>query len=114
MHFRALLTFVNVAVFVVAIVVLEAFPAYAGYALYGFIGWMIASLLLFYSPWARPRPSSGAGSGTGLSVSPDSPLPSGAPPSSAAPLGFCIYCAAPIDPGAARCPTCGHALPHSG
>jgi hypothetical protein len=114
MHFRALLTFVNLAVFVAAIVVLEAFPAYGDYALYGFIAWMVASLALFYSPWARARATASRGPAPGVTVSADAPLPSGGASAPSAPLGFCIYCAAPIEPSAARCPSCGHALPHLG
>ncbi len=111
MQFRAWLTIVNLAAFVVAILVLELLPAYAPIAFYGLVGWMIVSLVLLYRPGAgRPVPT--AGTGPNATVSPDAPLASTSAPAHASAFGFCIYCAAPIEPGTARCPSCKHVLPH--
>jgi hypothetical protein len=110
MQFRTVLTLVNLAAFVAAIIVLELLPQYAAIAFYGLVAWMLASLALLYRPGAgrpvgTPNPSPGAGSS-------DVPLASTSAPQHASALGFCIYCAAPVEPGTARCPACGHVLPH--
>jgi hypothetical protein len=110
MQFRTVLTLVNLAAFVVAILVLELLPQYASIAFYGLVGWMVVSLVLLYRP-GTPRTIGGNASG-GATLSADAPLASTSTPQHASALGFCIYCAAPIEPGTARCPSCGHVLPH--
>jgi len=110
MQFRTVLTLVNLSAFVAAILVLELFPQYAALAFYGLVAWMVVSLVLLYRPGA-PRTIGGAPSG-GPTLSSDVPLASSATPQHASALGFCIYCAAPIEPGTSRCPSCGHVLPH--
>jgi hypothetical protein len=93
-----------------AVGVLLAYPQYAGIAFYILLGWMFASLALIYSPWANRRIGSGANAGIG--VSPDVPLAPSAGHEHASSIGFCMYCAAPVEPGTARCPACGRSLPH--
>jgi hypothetical protein len=109
MQFRTVLTLVNLSAFIAAILVLELLPQYAAIAFYGLVAWMVVSLVLLYRPGAS-RPI-GGGPSHGPTVSPDAPLASSTTPSSGAPIGFCIYCAAPIEPGTSRCPSCGHVLP---
>ena len=107
---RTLLTTVNFATIAAAVGVLLAFPQYAGIAFYVLLGWMFGSLALIYSPWANRRLRSGATSG--LRVSPDAPLSASAGHEHASSIGFCMYCATPVEPGTARCPACGRTLPH--
>jgi len=113
MQLRTVLTLVNLAAFVVAITMLEVYPQYAEIAFYALVAWMVVSLALLYGRATRPAPSANAGTGGagGLSVSADTPLASTSSPSHASTLGFCIYCAAPIEPNAARCAACGHTVP---
>jgi hypothetical protein len=110
MQFRTVLTLVNLGAFVAAIIVLELLPQYAAIAFYGLVAWMLVSLALLYRPGANRTIGPGAPSGPTLSA--DVPLASTAQPQHASALGFCIYCAAPVEPGTARCPACHHVLPH--
>jgi hypothetical protein len=110
MLLRTLLTMVNFATIAAAVGVLLAFPAYAGIAFYVLLGWMFASLAMIYSPWANRR--IGTGPASGLGVSPDAPLSTNGGHDPGSSIGFCLYCAAPIEPGTARCPACGRSLPH--
>jgi hypothetical protein len=110
MQFRTALTLVNLSAFVAAILILELLPQYAAIAFYGLVAWMVVSLILLYRPGARR--TLGAPAPGGPTVSADAPLASASQPQHASSLGFCIYCAAPIEPGTARCPSCGHVLPH--
>jgi hypothetical protein len=110
LQFRTVLTLVNLCAFVAAILVLELLPQYAAIAFYGLVGWMVASLVLLYRPGASR--TIGAPPPSGPTISSDAPLASTGAPQHASALGFCIYCAAPVEPGAARCPSCGHVLPH--
>jgi hypothetical protein len=107
MILRTLLTTINLATIAVAIIVLYEVPKYAGVAFYVLLAWMIGSLVLIYGPWAN-RPI-----GRRNASGPSAPLPGSAPPSRLpSDLGFCIYCAAPLAPGAPTCAACGHAAPH--
>lgn len=111
MLLRTLLTFVNLGAISAAILVLLAYPKYDGPAFYILVGWMFGSMVLVYGPWgnrtvgsARATPPS-----TPLASSPGfGPRPSSAP----AEIPFCIYCAAPLAPGATLCPACGHRATH--
>jgi hypothetical protein len=114
MLLRTLLTFVNLVAIAVAIVVLLAFPRWDGPAFYLLIGWMFGSMVLVYGPWGNRQVGSARRTATPV---PASPLPSGgtAPAATASPpteLGFCIYCAAPLPPGAPACAACGHRAAH--
>lgn len=111
MQLRMVLTLVNFGTIAAAVVVLLRYPQWAGDAFYLLLGWMFASLALIYSPWAArsvgaPRP------GSGPSVSPDAPLATSSGHVHSSSLGFCMYCAAPLEPGTPRCPACGRSLPH--
>ncbi|MCI4338855.1 MAG: hypothetical protein L3J68_00785 [Thermoplasmata archaeon] len=112
MQLRTLLTLVNFATIAAAVAVLLAYPQWAGYAFYILLGWMFVSLALIYSPWANRRVGPAASAGPGLGVSPDAPLSAGSGHEHASSIGFCMYCAAPLEPGTARCPACGRSLPH--
>ena len=113
MNWRVLISVANLVAIAVAFVVLFEFPQYANDAFYILIAWMVTGFVLLYAVRPRGPPVPG----TPLAGS--SPFPSSYPTASALPsssdpaggIGFCIYCAAPIAPGARACPTCGHALP---
>ncbi|MGI0071418.1 MAG: hypothetical protein ACRECT_05060 [Thermoplasmata archaeon] len=111
MLIRTLLTLANFGTIAVAILVLLTYPQYASIAFYVLLGWMFASLALMYSPWASRRVRTSA-TAPGPSISGDAPLASTAHAQHASSVGFCIYCAAPVAPGTARCPACGRTLPH--
>ena len=117
MQLRTLLTLVNFGTIAAAIVVLIAYPNLAPYAFYILLGWMFGSLALIYSPWAsrtvgRSTPAAGSSPAGALpTVSGATSAPPPGPVHSSS-IGFCLYCAAPVEPGTARCPACGHALPH--
>jgi len=111
MQLRAILSLVNFAAIGAAIVILLAFPQVAGYAVYVLLPWIFVSLGLMYSPWAN-RTVGASPASSGVSVSSDAPLSSSSGHVHASSIGFCMYCAAPLEPGTARCPACGRALPH--
>lgn len=111
MLLRTLLTLVNFGTIAAAIAVLLRYPEYATDAFYVLLAWMFASLALVYSPWANRRIGEGTSS-SGVRVSPDAPLAAGTGHEHASSIGFCMYCATPIEPGTARCPACGRAIPH--
>jgi hypothetical protein len=106
---RTLLTIFNLATFVAVIAVLLLFPQYGAFAFYFLVGWMVASLVLFYQPWASRQigaRAASATSGAGPAPSfPNAPLPSAATPPAA--LDFCVYCAAPLGPNVTKCTACG-------
>ncbi len=111
---RTLLTIVNFTIFGITIGVVLVFPQFDNVAFYFLLGWMVASFTLFYLPVARRRvggPAPPENGTTPLSPSGNPPTAPSVPPS-ASPLGFCIYCAAPLPLGASICPTCGHAVAH--
>ncbi len=113
MLLRTLLTLVNLGAITVAIVVLLAYPSYSGPAFYLLLGWMFGSMILVYGPWGnRPvggaRPASGPPPPGTPAVARGSSGPAAAP----AEIPFCIYCAAPLPPGAAFCTACGHRATH--
>jgi len=110
MIFRTLLTMINLTTFAIAIGVLLVFPQYSAYAFYFLVGWMVASLVLFYQPWAsRPIGAAAAVAAPAAGPAPAIPTTPVAPSGPAsAPLDFCIYCAAPIANDATKCTACGH------
>jgi hypothetical protein len=113
MHPRLLISIANFVAIVLAFVVLFEFPQYSNEAFYFLIAWMIAGFVLLYTirPRSAPLPSDGTGFASPFpSTAPSGPAASGGPEPSGG-IGFCIYCAAPIVPGAQACPACGHALP---
>lgn len=105
MRLRLLLTMVNLAVFLVAIVFAVLDPSIGFYLEIVLIAWLGVSLGLFYSRWGRgdrppappaPRPTT---DGT--------PGPPASPPLRSSDFGFCIYCGTNLPAGAAVCPSCG-------
>lgn len=111
MLFRTLLTLVNFGSIAAAIGVLLLYPQYSGIAFYVLLGWMFTSLALVYSPWSGRRVGT-VPTTSGTTVSADVPLGSSTGHEHASSIGFCMYCAAPIEPGTARCPACGRSIPH--
>ena len=107
MAIRNALITANLAIFASAIALQLLVPSVSTYVFYGATAWFIVSLLLTFG-WLRQsaRPSSvGVGSGAaGLARVP--PVPRTAPID----LGFCVYCAAFIEPGLSACPACGRAV----
>ncbi len=113
MNRRVLISIANLFAIALAFIILFEYPQYSDYAFNLLIIWMVVGFVLLYA--MRPTlPSSSANPSAEPSPFPSStpasaPLPSGSPSGST--IGFCIYCAAPIAPGARACPACGHALP---
>ena len=108
---RTVLTMVNFATIAAAIGVLLLFPQYSGIAFYILLGWMVGSLALVYSPWAS-RPIGGGTAPVLPTTTDGTPLSAESGHVHSSTIGFCMYCAAPIDPGTSRCPACHRALPH--
>ena len=116
MYVRTLLTLVNFTIFGITIAIVILFPRYDTLTFFFLLGWMVASFALFYLPFSSRRVG-----GSSTSTTDTNPFTAGATASAdgapapplASPLGFCIYCAAPLSPGATVCPTCGHAVPRS-
>jgi hypothetical protein len=108
---RTALTLVNFGTIAAAICVLIFLPQYSGIAFYVLLGWMVGSLALVYSPWAN-RPIGGGADVGPPATTPGPALSSASGHVHSSSLGFCMYCAAPIEPGTARCPTCHRTLPH--
>ena len=108
----------SLALLIVGIALQFIYPALATYIFWLFLAWIVLSFFIFRLPVMSrsigrgPTPSPpGTLSARSASTAPV-PLPSSTFPSSSAapPIGFCIYCAAPIEPGTPVCPTCGHSL----
>lgn len=100
---RSVVPFVSLGVLLAAVLLQFLFPQFSTIIFFVLLAWVIASLVFFLRPSAMrgPRPT----------LSATSPM---APPnlSGLTPdLGFCIYCATPIEPGTTTCPSCGRALP---
>jgi len=97
---RSLVSYLSLAILGAAIALQFLVPALAGYVFLFLLAWLVLSVVVFLRPGAmgapgRPTPAAVVG--------PAPNLPTG--------LGFCLYCAAPLAPGATECPVCGHALP---
>jgi hypothetical protein len=109
MLLRTLVNLVNLSVLAVVIVLLLLYPQYAGEAFYLILGWVLGSLILIYGPLGN-RPIGAAHAVSSSAPAAGSPFPSKPTPRPSAPgeIPFCIYCAAPLPPGAAQCPACGH------
>jgi len=114
MQRRAMFSLINLGVAAGALIVFFLFPRYAGYAIYAFLGWFVVGLSTVWiarsnAPVPTPSPAGVvAGQGTPLPSGSARP-PAGSSPSSAPAVGFCIYCANDLPPGADRCLACGHA-----
>lgn len=107
MQRRAIFSLVNLAVAAAALFVLFAYPRYAGYAVYAFFGWFIVSLtVVWFARGTPPVSASAAGAGAAAGGA-AATVPGTSAPSPQ--IGFCVYCAADLPPGAGRCPACGHA-----
>jgi len=114
MQRRALFSLINLCVAAGALLVFFLFPRYAGYAIYAFLGWFlvgISTVWLLGNPSAEPSrgptPAPAGAGGAGPAAAPLRSSTGGA--GTSAEVGFCIYCAADLPPGASRCPACGHA-----
>ncbi len=110
MNARTWISLVNLIAIVVAFTVLFALPQYSGYAFYGLLGWILVSFVLLYGMRVgRPNVQPGAsGPGAGGPAPAPAALPSTGPNGPSMTLDFCIYCGAPLPPGAVTCPSCGH------
>ena len=114
MNGRIVLSLAGLVVIVIAFFLIFEYPQYANEAFYLLLTWMVVNFVLLYTlrPRGPPAPTNRAPEGSPFpsQAPPNAPLPSGgSTPSS--PIGFCIYCAAPIAPGTRACPACGHILP---
>jgi len=109
---RTLLSLLNLAAVTVALVAWFALPQYAVYELFGFVGWMIVGFVLLGSSWGS-RPVGSGIRGAGSAPAPEGGSLASSPsvgPATGSPIGFCVYCAADIPPGAGRCPACHRAV----
>lgn len=114
MILRTLLSIVYLAVVAAALVVELIYPGIASFLLYGLLAWFLATLFLYRLPvMSRPIGTRAAASPAAPGFSaPPSPLPSGpSSPPSLGNLGFCPYCASPLEAGTPVCPACGHRIP---
>ncbi|MCI4335781.1 MAG: hypothetical protein L3K17_01090 [Thermoplasmata archaeon] len=100
---RSVVPFVSLGVLLAAVVLEFLFPQYSTIIFFVLLAWVIISFTYFLSPAARRRPSP-AGMGTSSRGPPNL---TGLSPD----IGFCIYCAAPLEPGTTTCPSCGRSLP---
>jgi hypothetical protein len=108
----------SLGLLVVGITLQFIYPALATYIFWLFLAWIVLSFFIFRLPVMSRSIGRGANpSPPGSPPAPSAPragapLPSASSPSSGnvGPLGFCIYCAAPVEPGVAVCPSCGHRL----
>ncbi|MFZ0891148.1 MAG: hypothetical protein WB778_02560 [Thermoplasmata archaeon] len=108
----------SLALLVVGITLQFLYPVLATYIFWLFLAWIVLSFFIFRLPVmsrsigrsANPSPPGTLPSASGGSTG--APLTTSAPsyPTAAPPIGFCIYCAAAIEPGTTVCPACGHAL----
>jgi hypothetical protein len=115
MQRRAVLSLINIGVAAVALLVFFLFPRYATYAIYAFLGWFLVSLVTVWvargaSPMPGPPTPGAVAAAAGAPAAATAPARRTAPaaPTAPAPIGFCIYCATDLPPGADRCPACGH------
>ena len=99
MLLRTALSLVNLAALSATLVVWLALPAYSGIALYACLGWVMVAFGVMYSRWGNRPIGRRAG---GLTAE-------GAAPALGGGVGFCVFCAANLAPGATRCPDCGRA-----
>jgi len=115
MNGRILLSIVGLGVIVLAFIILYEFPAYTVEAFVLLLVWMVTNFVLLYALRPRGPPLSAGAATSETSPFPSSPSAATAPlpsrPGVTNPLGFCIYCAAPVSPGTRVCPACGHAVP---
>lgn len=114
MNPRIALSLAGLGVIVIAFLLLFEYPQYQDEAFLLLLAWMVINFTLLYAlrPRGPPAPAN--------RPLEDTPFPSQTPanaplatgnPTPSSPIGFCIYCAAPIAPGTRACPACGHALP---
>ena len=100
------------ALLITGLILQLLYPALAVYIFWTFLVWLIASLFLFRMP-AMSRPIGGPASTPSLSQASQAlPSAAGSAPTHSSSLGFCVYCAGPIEPGTAVCPACGHRIPN--
>ena len=102
---RTFVTLLYLAIVLVAVLLQLYIPAIAGYILIALLVWFVVSFFVYRFPVmsrrigrAPARPSS-------------APISSSGAASEASTLGFCPYCATPIEPGTPVCPACGHRIP---
>lgn len=111
---RTFVTLLYTVVVVVALLVQFAYPVLALYVLYGLLAWFVASLVVYRLPVMsrRVRWPFAVPTVDGPTRVPGPTRVAGAPnaPTDGAPLSFCTYCAAPIEPGTPVCPECGRRI----
>lgn len=114
MILRTLLSILYLAVVAAALVVELIYPGIASFLLYGLLAWFIATLFLYRLPvMSRPLGARAAPTPAAPGVgSPGPALPSAPSPApSLGNLGFCPYCATPLEGGTPVCPACGRRIP---
>ena len=104
MILRTLIVELYIVACVAAIAVDYFVPSLYLWLLGALLAWFALSFFVYRLP-AMHRPVFGS----------SAPAPAAAAPGTAAPapthLGFCAYCATPIEPGTPICPACGRTIP---
>lgn len=100
---RSIVPVISLAVLLAAVLLEFLFPQYSNLIFLVLLVWVIVSFVYFLRPSAMRGPRPTLSSSAPLST----PNLSGLSPD----IGFCIYCAAPIEPGTTTCPSCGRSLP---
>lgn len=121
MNGRVVLSLVGLLVIAVSFFLLFEYPAFADEAFVLLLAWMVMNFVLLYAmrPRGPPVPSGSSaepspfpsGGSAAAPLPSQSSSPSSGPTGSGSSLDFCVYCAAPVSPGARVCPACGHAVP---
>ncbi len=81
-------------------------PALYFWLLGALLVWFVVGFYVYRLP-AMNRPVFGT-----APAAASAPLPFGEPTPSSSTLGFCAYCAAPLEPGTVMCPACGRSVLH--
>jgi hypothetical protein len=106
---RTLVIQLYIVACVVAIAVDYYLPSLYFWLLAGLLAWFVIGFYVYRLP-AMSRPVFGTAPAPPAAAPPSPPFGPATLP--AAPLGFCAYCAAPMEPGALVCPACGRSVMH--
>ena len=110
MILRTLVSGVSLVVVVFALLLQFWMPEIAQYLLLPLLLWIVVAFFLYRLPvMARPiggSPTPGGRFGGATTIG----AFDAGPPEGRANLGFCTYCAAPVEPSTTTCPACGRAV----
>ena len=110
MILRTLVSGVSLVVVVVALLLQFVFPQIAQYLLLPLLVWIAVAFFVYRMPaMARPIGGSAVGAIGGAGGAPVGVFDT-TPPEGRSNLGFCTYCAAPVESTTTVCPACGRAV----